>query len=168
MPMPASNGPVARSMRRSETHRQATQSTVPMPIEVAFVESPEACFSCMLRGTLLLRFHLLQREFGPRDIRKSRSCPRQNSPHQDRPKRCQEVELPRNRSFAKRPLHTRTSSCCAAQFPIHIKVQYAGEDLENADPDEECPNRVRSSGKPVENNAPLMLVPSIQTWRRFR
>ena len=56
----------------------------------------------------------------------------------------------------------------ALQFSNQIKVQCAGGDLESADPDEECLNRVRCSGKPGESNAPLMLVPSIQTWRRFR
>ena len=49
-------------------HRYATQSTVTMPTEVAFVESPATHFSCTLRGAPLLCFHLLQGEFAPRDI----------------------------------------------------------------------------------------------------
>src|ERR1035438_9976078 len=68
MLMPASNGLISRNMRRFEMHRHATQSTVPMPTEVASVESPATHFSCMLRGAPLLCFDLLQREFGPRDI----------------------------------------------------------------------------------------------------
>src|SRR4029077_17092138 len=66
--MPPSNGPVARNMRRFEMHRHATQSTVPMPTEVAFAGSRATHFSSMLRGVPLLCFDPLQREFGPRDI----------------------------------------------------------------------------------------------------
>src|SRR5579864_1813116 len=66
--MPPSNRPVARSKRRFETHQHATRSTVPMPTEVVFVESPATHFSCMFRGAAVLCLDLLQREFGRRDI----------------------------------------------------------------------------------------------------
>src|SRR5579864_3095009 len=68
MPMPASDRSIARKTRRSEMRQHATQSSAPMPTEVAFVEGPATPVSGTLRGAPLLCFHLLQKEFWLPDI----------------------------------------------------------------------------------------------------